>query len=347
MLNEARVLDVQVDGDGRVLHILDHPLHGAEVRGEIDWSRRLDHMQQHTGQHILSQAFSRVCQAETVGFHLGDVLSTIDLDRAPLDVDAVRRVEQAANEVVMAASSVTARFVDDAQLGALPLRKMPSVAGPVRIVEVQGYDWSACGGTHVQNSGQVGPIKVVRIERRNDKTRIHFLCGRRALADYASKQETVQSLTSHLTTSESELLPSVQRMESELKEGRKAVLAAQTELLAYQVEAWTAQAAVIGPARVVSLAFEERDSALLKETARRLTEQPGVVALVATREPRPQFVFACAEDVDADMGALIRTASAVTGGRGGGRPQFAQGGAPEGSPIEPVLRHAREQLESL
>jgi alanyl-tRNA synthetase len=362
-LNEAAVIAVQVDDEGRILHILDRPLAQVEVEGAIDWSRRLDHMQQHTGQHILSQAFDQVCEAKTVGFHLGESQSTIDLvgprmagPGAPLATEQVERAEQAANEVVMSALPVTAHFVDDDELATLPLRKPPAVEGQIRIVEVQGYDWSACGGTHVQNSGQVGPIKVVRTERRNEKTRIHFVCGARALDDYASKHKTVQTLASHLTTSESELLPSVERMEAEIKEARKAHLAVQTQLLSYQVEDWIAKAETVGSTRIVQLAFDQRDSNLLKETARRLTEQPGVVALLATRQPRPQYVFARSEDWGANalapnmgaphMGELMRASCAVTGGRGGGRPQFAQGGAPQDTPVEPVLDHARQQLTS-
>jgi alanyl-tRNA synthetase len=347
-LDGARVVDVQVlDDDGRILHILDRPLSRTEVSGEIDWTRRFDHMQQHTGQHILSQAFSQVCKAETVGFHLGESLSTIDLDRAPLSPEYVQRAEQAANEVVMSACPVTARFVDDDELAALPLRKPPAVEGSIRIVQVGDYDWSACGGTHVLNSGQVGPIKVVRAERRGDKTRIHFVCGRRALVDYALKHDIVQALAGHLTTSESEILASVERLEAEIKQARKANTTAQIELLGYQIQDWIAQAETIGAMRVVCLAFDERDSSLLKETARRLTEQPGVVALLAARQPRPQFVFARSKDVDVDAGALIRASCAVTGGRGGGRPQFAQGGTPDESPVEPVLDHARQQLAGL
>jgi alanyl-tRNA synthetase len=376
-LNEAAVVAVQVDEEGRILHILDRPLAQVEVEGAVDWPRRLDHMQQHTGQHILSQAFRRVCKAETVGFHLGESQSTIDLvgprmagPGASLANEQVEKAEQAANEVVMSALPVTARFVDDDELTTLPLRARgpPRVAveEQIRIVEVQGYDWSACGGTHVQNSGQVGPIKVVRTERRNEKTRVHFVCGGRALADYASKHKTVQALASHLTTSESELLPSVERMEAEIKEARKAHRAAQSQLLSYQVEDWIAKAETVGATRIVQLAFDQRDSNLLKETARRLTEQPGVVALLATRQPRPQYVFARSEDWGANMGApntgapnmeapnmeapnmgeLMRASCAVTGGRGGGRPQFAQGGAPQDTPVEPVLDHARQQLTS-
>jgi alanyl-tRNA synthetase len=351
-LDRAAVLAVEVDDDGRVLHILDRPLDQAEVTGKIDWSRRFDHMQQHTGQHILSQAFVSVCKAETVGFHMGESLSTIDLDRAPLAPERVQEAEEAANQVVMSACPVTARFVEQSDLAGLPLRKVPAVDESIRVVEVQGYDWSACGGTHVLNSGQVGLIKVVRTERRNDKMRIHFVCGHRALADYGHKHATVQALAGYLTTSEAELLPSVQRLEAEIKQARKAHTATQSELLGYQIQDWIANAERVGAMRVVTLAFDARDTNLLKETARRLTDQPGVIALLATRQPRPQYVFARAENVQGfeeapNMGRLVRASCAVTGGRGGGRPNFAQGGAPEGTPVEPVLDHARKQLASL
>jgi alanyl-tRNA synthetase len=142
-------------------------------------------------------------------------------------------------------------------------------------------------------------------------------------------------------------LASVQRLEAEIKSTRKLHNATQSELLAYQVEDWRRQAETVGPLHVVSLAFQERDNNLLKETASRLTEQADMVALLATRQPRPQFVFARGENVDVNMGTLIRAALAVTGGRGGGRPEFAQGGAPEDTPVEPVLDHARQELASL
>ncbi len=358
-LDGVRVVDVQIDERGQLLHVLDSPLPGHQtnvstpgaitVRGEIDWERRFDHMQQHTGQHILSQAFVELCQAETVGFHLGESLSTIDLDRAPLSPHVVKRAKSRANAVVMDSREVIARFVDQSELATLRARKMrarkmPTVQGPIRIVEVSQFDWSPCGGTHVRNTGQIGPIQVVRLERRNELTRIHFVCGRRALFDYARKDEIVQELAAHFTTSESEILASVQRLEAEIKASQRALVATQMQLLDYETAQWLAQAEKIGSMQVVRLVFDQRGVSLLKEAARRLTEKPGTVVLLATRQPRPQFVFARSEDLAVDMGAVMRTASAVAGGRGGGRPQFAQGGAPEGAVVDHVLDEAVRQL---
>jgi alanyl-tRNA synthetase len=354
-LDGVRVVDVQIDGHGQILHVLDSPLPGATtVHGEIDWERRFDHMQQHTGQHILSQAFVEICQAETVGFHLGEGLSTIDLDHASLSPDVVSRAQKSANAVVMDSREVIARFVDQDELATLPARKvrarkvrarkMPTVQGPIRLVEVSQYDWSLCGGTHVCNSGQIGPIQIVRLERRNDQTRIHFVCGWRALSDYTNKSQIVQELAAHFTTSESEILPSVQRIEAEIKGSRKALTAVQIQLLDYEIVEWLAQADRTDTIQVVRLAFDQRDASLLKEAARQMTENPATVVLLATRRPRPQFVFARSEDLAVDMGAVMRTASAVVDGRGGGRPQFAQGGAPEGAAVDRVLDEAVGQL---
>jgi len=345
-LNGARVLGVLVADDGQIIHVLDRSLAQATVRGEVDWERRFDHMQQHTGQHILSQAFVQICQADTVGFHLGESVSTIDVDRAPLGASQVAGAEKLANEVTLGNHDVIARFADVSELATMPLRKLPAVDGPIRIVQVARFDWSPCGGTHVRNSGQVGSIKVMRVERRKKVTRIHFLCGWRAFYDYAQKQEIVQALATCFTTSESEIVPSVQRMEARGKDLRRALTSAQMQLLEYEIADWVSRAQLVGEMQVVRLTFDDRDLPLLREIARRLTEGSGTVALLANRQPRVQFVFASSEDVAVDMGSVMRAACASVGGRGGGSPRFAQGGAPEGSAADKALDEATEQLRA-
>jgi alanyl-tRNA synthetase len=213
----------------------------------------------------------------------------------------------------------------------------------------------------VQNTGQIGPIKVIRIESRKKQTRIHFVCGWRALSDYDHKHAIVQSLTAHLTTADSEILASVERLENEAKRLHKELTSMQLQMLDVEIAEWVEQAEPIDPhgginveARVVRIAFDRRDGSLLKETARRLIEHPGTIALLATRQPNgpgssPQFVFARSEDLSGDhpalnMGTLVRTACATVGGRGGGRPTFAQGGAPKGAPVVRVLDQAIKQL---
>jgi len=346
-LNGVPVSDVLIADDGEIIHLLNGTLDSAKVHGELDWERRFDHMQQHTGQHILSQAFVTTCGAETVSFHLGEEVCTIDVDRAPITQEQVAAVEGCANQIVMGNRVVMSSFVDEAELVSVPLRKAPAVDGPVRIVQVAQFDWSPCGGTHVANTGEVGPIAVTRIERRKELSRIHFLCGWRALLDYARKQGVLRDLTAYLTTSEDEVLASVQRMDEEAKRLRKVATEAQAALLEYEMAGWVGEAELVGEVRIVRLAFDDRDPALLREAARRLTERRGVIALLATLKPGPQLVFARSEDVETDVGELMRTACRAVGGRGGGRPHFAQGGAPEGASVAQALDAAVEQLRML
>ena len=343
-LNDVPVIDVQVSEDGGVIHVLEHSLPGSNVRGEINWARRFDHMQQHSGQHILSQAFIQTIDAETVGFHLGADDCTLDLDRAPLSPEQIASAVQLGNQIVFENRPFVARFVDKNELATLPLRKMPTVEGPIRIVHVADFDWSPCGGTHVKNSGEVGLIQVTRIERRKKHTRIYFLCGWRALADYTHKQDVIQTLSSYFTTAADEILPSAQRMEAEMKSTRKKLAVTQQHLVEYQLEDWIDQAEPAGQAKIVKLVFQEYDLNLVKEIARRLTAHTGLVALLATAQEHTQLVFACADNVPANMGELVRLACTETGGRGGGRPQFAQGNIPDNKLAEKALDTARQHL---
>jgi alanyl-tRNA synthetase len=164
-LDGVAVVDVQVAADGGVLHLLAGPLpeKAGEVTGVIDWPRRFDHMQQHSGQHLLSQAFDRLLGLETVSVHFGDELCTVDLAGETVDADGLAAVERHANQIVWENRAIRAYEVSDAELASLPLRRAPKVTGKIRIVEIDGYDWSACGGTHVASTGSIGPIALLRV----------------------------------------------------------------------------------------------------------------------------------------------------------------------------------------
>ncbi|MBC7224597.1 MAG: alanyl-tRNA editing protein, partial [Anaerolineae bacterium] len=198
-LQDVRVVGVEEDPEGRVVHLLERPLQADEVRGQVDWARRFDHMQQHTGQHILSQACWRTLRAETVGFHLGEEAATIDLDVPDLDLAALERAEVLANDIVCQDLPVHTAFLTDDEAATLPLRKPPAVHGKIRVVQVEGFDASACGGTHVRRTGEVGPIAVVRVEHRGRESRVHFLCGHRATQDHRQRIRITSGLMAALT----------------------------------------------------------------------------------------------------------------------------------------------------
>ena len=336
------VIDVVAE-DGLIWHILSAPLAGDEITGALDWPRRFDHMQQHTGQHILSQAFIVTCDAETVGFHLGAASSTIDLNRSDLDAAALMRVEAAANAIVDAALAVSPTFVAPEALAGIPLRKPPKVTEDIRIVEVAGFDWSACGGTHVANTAQVGLIKITATERRGAELRVSFLCGGRARTDYARLQTLAQGLVARLSTGQDELIDAVDRRAVETQALRKDLAELEGQWIESTALALWSAAESRGPVRVVAGAFDypfER----AKRIVQALRTRPGAVVLLGVRGERPQLIFARADDVALDAGALLRTAVATGGGRGGGRPDFAQGGVPTNEGLDAALQAALHAL---
>lgn len=335
-LDEVPVVDVvERESDGAVLHVLTGPLPADEVQGRVDWTRRFDLMQQHTGQHILSAAFVERLEAQTVGFHLSDDYATIDVDRAPLSAEELQGVEDLANRIVFDNRPVEARFVSDEEVPSLVLRKPVTHQGPVRIVHIPGFDCSACGGTHVRATGEVGLTKITRTERRGEETRVEFLCGWRALRDYACKNTLVMDLARQFTVGHRELGETIQRLVEDLKETRRELHDTRDALLdAESAELWR-QAPSVGGIRVVKAHFPDRSPDDLKHLAQRLVSHEGTVALLGgggAVGQKGHFTFARSQDVDCPMGTLVRQACQMVGGGGGGRPEFAQGGGPDVGP---------------
>jgi alanyl-tRNA synthetase len=349
-LDDVSVVDVLArEADGAVLHVLAAPLEADKVDGQVDWGRRFDLMQQHTGQHILSAAFAGRLGANTVGFHLSDDYATLDLDRAPLTADELSQVESTANAIVFENRRAVARFVPDEEVSSLPLRKPLAEGhkGAVRVVEIPDFDSSACGGTHVRATGEVGLIKIVRGERRGTETRIEFLCGGRALSDYAAKNAMLLELAQEFTVGHWELADTVHRLANDLRETRRELRRTRDALLEAEAYALWHQAEFKDPLRVVRAHFVGRAMDDLKHLAQRLIAHPQTVALLGTEgqgEEKSYFTFACSDDLELDMGTLVRQACQVIGGRGGGRPNFAQGGGPDGSRMAQALDEAFRSL---
>ncbi len=334
----ARVLDViERESDGAVLHLLDRPLEPGRAMGIIDRERRLDHMRHHTGQHILSQAFVRVAEADTVGFHLSPQTVTIDLNRADLTAEAIDAAETLANDIVLQNRPVGVRFVDEREAAALSLRKTPPGRdGLLRLVDIEDFDLNACGGTHVARTGEVGLIKVAGTERRGATTRVEFLCGERALADYRHKQAVVRDLSATLTTGAADFVPAVLKLQEENKTLRHELRGREAALLAHEAEQLLAAAEPLGAARLVARVFAGRAPDEARRLATLLAEAGGTVALLGVAGERAQLIFARSADAPGAMDALIRPALAALGGRGGGNAALAQGGGPAAG--EPAMR---------
>jgi alanyl-tRNA synthetase len=327
-LGGAGVVDVSVrESDGAVLHVVDGTLEPGPVEGSIDWPRRFDHMQQHSGQHILSQAFERVAGAPTIGFHLGVDRVSIDLGNASVSDALVAEAESLANEVVSRNLAVRAWFPSEEELRALALRKQPEVSGPVRVVAIGDFDVSACGGTHVAAAGEVGFIAVLRTERLKRGIRVEFLCGTRARSDYARKHAILRELSASLTCAPGELSGSVARLQESLQESRRELAAHQERELDAEAEERIQTARLRNGLRIVRCAWAERPMEQVKGLALRLTERPDVIVLLGVAGARAQLLFGRWEQLSTDLKPAFELTLATLGGGRGGGTRLLQGAA--------------------
>lgn len=344
LLNGVAVVDVR-ELEGRIVHLLAEPLDADTVHGVVDWQRRFDHMQQHTGQHILSQAFERSLGASTVSFHLGEEASTIDLALSSLDEEDAARVEDLANRIVMEDRPVTALVHHEGEVASLDLRKIPDGQERVRVVSIEAFDQCGCGGTHVRTTGEVGIVHILRWERRRDQTRIEFACGWRAARDYRAKELTCRALAGQLSVGIEELPEAMARLAEAEQAARRQAESLRKRLLDAELPRLAQEAERVGGLRVLCRVLEEYDAGNMRYLAGHLTQEPGYVALLAVTDPSPQICFARSEDVNIDMGRLLREATAPYGGRGGGKPHLAQGGGLAAHDLARALQDARALLE--
>lgn len=344
-LNGVQVVDVE-EVDGEIRHRLDAPLLDMRsIEGRIDWTRRFDHMQQHTGQHILSAAFEQLFDGETVGFHLGREVVTVDITLPDLTQEIAEGVERLANSIVLADREILCRFVDKEELARMPLRKPPSVTENIRIVTVDGFDYSPCGGTHPARTGEIGMIKILGWEKYKGNVRVEFVCGWRTWQAMTDKQIVLRQLSRHLTAGEAELPDGVARLLKERKELEKALAEANAKLL--EAEADTLFAAARDPhgVRLVAKAFEGRSMQELQRLGQRIASlDPQAVALLVTGGEKTQLVFARGGEVMVPMNELLKETLLLIDGKGGGNPSLAQGGGSAGKSATDVLAHAERLL---
>lgn len=349
-LGGLHVVDVIDADDGSIAHLLNPEpgtgspeqwCPGAAVHGVIDWARRLDHMQQHTGQHVLSAAFGRLFGARTVGFHLGAAVSTIDLARelTPAEI-AVGETE--ANRIVWEDRPVSVRFATAEEAAQLPLRKESAREGTLRLIEVDGFDLSACGGTHVARTGGIGVIAVASWERFKGGQRIEFLCGGRALGRFRALRDTMGATVRLLSVLPEELPAAIERLQAESKEQKRSLVALQIELARFRADELAASAEVAPAGRLVLRAYDA-DANGLKALASAIVAKPGyLVVLVSTSRPA-LVVVARSSDVSASAQRIVASLTAAFGGRGGGKPELAQGGGLDAA-ADAILDAARAAL---
>jgi alanyl-tRNA synthetase len=343
-----RVEDVQMDDEGVIHHLVAHPPatlpSSAPVRGTIDAARRRDHMAQHTGQHALSRALLDVARAETVSSRLGATLCTIDVEGALAERDAAR-AEDLVNSVVTSDVAVRSLMPTPDELAGMKLRRPPKVDRGVRIIEIEGFDLSPCGGTHCTRSGQVGPVRIVGLEKYKGGWRVSFHAGRRALDDVRRKETVLNDLARELTCGVLDVGGAVAKLRVEVKARMDALSVTRGELVELLAERILAAhlPASSGTTPVVVLR-EHDDLGMLRTLAGRLASRPDVVAFCASPDERAEgdwaIVVQRGTSAAFDCGAWLKATAGTHGGRGGGRPERAEGRLPGAVDLASLAGHA-------
>jgi alanyl-tRNA synthetase len=341
---KLRVTEVADAEDGRVIHYLettrDDLKPGTRVHGEIDAARRRDHMQQHSGQHVLSAAFVRLYNIPTVSFHMADDYCSIDLDTPTLTKEQIESAERLANEIVLENRAVDIRFVTREEAGKMGLRKLPPTErDELRLIDIRDFDVTACGGTHVARTGQIASILLRKTERVRQGWRVEFVAGLRAVAtarrDFTTLSETAALFSAHIY----DFPQQARKALDEIKSLRKQYEQSQEELAAAYASVLLADATETYGRKVVVRTLAERDLNFVKLLAQKVTRlSPNVIALLATTSPQPSLVFAQSSGQPFDMAALMKDVMTKTGGRGGGSKDLAQGGIPNAEGLEARLK---------
>jgi alanyl-tRNA synthetase len=342
-LNNVPVVDVQVV-NGDIAHILGEPLGLGSVHGRIDWDRRFDHMQQHTGQHLLSHVFYRLFRVQTVSVHFGERICTLDLDTPSMTRQQRDNAEHLVNKLLLENREVRTYWVNDEELARLPLRRPAKVQHRIRIVEIQDLDWSACGGTHVKRTGEIGLIKLLKTERTRGRVRVHFIAGLRALGDYCQKERILDELAAMHDTGIEQLPIVITARKNYVKELEQQVQALQNELLTVLADELLGKAKMCGDFRLVCEIVPKLERTQLIKLAQMFQSEPGVVAMLGGfGERQAALVYSRAPDLTIDVSQLLRRSLSRYGGKGGGRPEFAQGATSTGN-LQEILSDSVEQL---
>lgn len=355
-IGKRKVLEVKETDQG-VCHIVGGELKkDSEYDAHVDFSRRMDFMQQHSGQHLLSRIFLEKLNAPTVGFHLGEYTSTIDLETThPLD-EQLEDIEKEANMWIYGDAEIRSYVMNGEDYQEMVSKKegtlrarLPGDMDRVRIVEIDGLDATACCGTHCRSTGEIGIIKISGIEKMKDKIRVSFLCGLRAWKDYYSKHSMLKELAFSFSTEWKELGKVVEKLREENKTVGKANKALLDELARCRCDSLDSEAMEVKGYKLVKKVYERSPADILRNMAVRLQSEGGYIVLLSAREPKPVLVFASSEGVPVNMGEALKNCAAVMGAGGGGGEDFAQGGGGDAGKIDEALQKAetfiREKLQ--
>ncbi|MGF3106089.1 alanyl-tRNA editing protein [Rossellomorea sp. DUT-2] len=342
-LKDKRIINVE-EVNGEIRHYIEEPFEdiSGDVKGQIDWDRRFDHMQQHAGQHILSAAFAEALLYETVSFHLGKEVLTIDLDVSDLTESEALEAEALANRVIRESRYIETRWVTEAELSQYPLRKQPTVTDDIRLVMIPDFDYNGCGGTHPRSTSEVGAIKILDWEKHKGHIRLQFVCGDRVLNQLHRKHGLLKELTVVLQAPEENMVPTVERMVAKQKEQEKALEGLKEVLLTYEAQGLLGEGTSQEGYTLIKKAYSDRSIQELQKIAQHIVakREEAIVLLVVQNDHKLQLVAAKGSSPSANLREVAQKVFPLINGKGGGNKSFVQGGGE-------VVMSREELLETL
>jgi alanyl-tRNA synthetase len=347
-LNDVAVIDVSDEHGDEIVHVIEQPITSTEVHGVIDWPRRFDHMQQHTAQHMLSAAFIELFGFQTVSFHLGRDISTIDLATPSVVARHLEEAERRVNEIIFEDREITVRYGTAEELAKEGIRKKVDREGTLRVIDIEGFDRQPCGGTHLSRTGQAGVLLVRKCERQKQNWRVEFVAGFRALGVARNDLALLRSAAEQIGCGMAELPQMIAKMQEERRAGQrdaKKLTERLAELEAAELLASKAERSADGACKIVSAIFDDVEQSYLAMLAAKLTANPDVRAVLAGRSAQC-IVLAQSAELPGDMGALLRELLAKSGGKGGGSKVFAQGRVADTATLDKIVAEANLGLKA-
>ncbi|WP_333657038.1 alanyl-tRNA editing protein [Tissierella praeacuta] len=325
-INGVQVLEVYEE-DSDIIHVTKENIYSDKVILNIDWENRFDNMQQHTGQHLLSAAFYKLYNGETVGFHIGKDYVYIDITLPDLSEDDSEKVEIYTNRIIFSNFEIKSYYIEKNDINKLPIRKQPTVNSNIRIVEIDNIDFSPCAGTHLRNTGEIGLIKIRKWEKYKGNIRIEFVCGNRALFDYRWKSKMIKDISLLLSSKDTDVLEKVKILYNQKEDLEKNNRNIQEELLRYKGEDLLKNAIKIDGISFVTKIFDDRDLKTINKISVHLNNIEKSIQIYGSKyENKGQFLISVSKDLNINLKDILKEVSEEFEIKGGGSPQTIQGG---------------------
>jgi len=343
-INGVEVLEVYEDNMD-IVHVTRDNIHSDKVMLNIDWDNRLDNMQQHSGQHLLSAAFYKLYNGETVGFHIGEDYVYIDVTLPELTEEEAKKVEIYANRIIFSNFDIKSYYIEKKDIDKIPVRKQPSVSSHIRIVEIDNIDFSPCGGTHLRQTGEIGLIKIRKWEKYKGNIRLEFVCGNRALADYSWKNKAVNDISLLLSSKDKDIYNKVKTLLDQKIALEKENRSLKEEIVKYEGKELLRSAFKVKNKPFISKIFTDKDLKEINAISAFLNNVSSSIHILGSnKDNKGQFLVSVPKDIDINLKDILKEVSNEFDLKGGGNANTVQGGCKIGD-LEEVLKKFYEMIK--